>query len=115
MSRLALYLFGGFRAELDGNPLTSFGTDKNRALLAYLALESDRPHRREALASLLWPARPDPVARNSLRQALYQLVPKTHCYPVALAGCPLSVPTAFAWPPRLVRQRPSHWLLLGAA
>ncbi len=51
MSHLALYLFGGFRLELDGQSMNAFGTDKNRALLAYLALESGSPHRREALAS----------------------------------------------------------------
>ena len=73
MSHLAIYLFGGFRVDLDGHPLTAFGTDKNRALLAYLALESGHPHRREALAALLWPDHRDAVARNSLRQALYQL------------------------------------------
>lgn len=73
MSRLRIYLFGGFRAEMDGRPLTTFGTDKNRALLAYLALESGHFHRREALATLLWPDHRDVVARNSLRQALYQL------------------------------------------
>ena len=73
MSHLAIYLFGGFRAELDGRPLTTFGTDKNRALLAYLAFESGRPHRRETLATLLWSDHRDAVARNSLRQALYHL------------------------------------------
>jgi DNA-binding SARP family transcriptional activator len=73
MSHLALYLFGGFCTELDGQPLDDFGTDKNRLLLAYLALKCGRFHRREALASLLWPNRGEAAARNSLRQALYQL------------------------------------------
>lgn len=73
MSHLAIYLFGGFRAELDGQPLTTFGTDKNCALLAYLALESERPHRRESLAALLWPNHPEAEARSSLRQALYTM------------------------------------------
>jgi hypothetical protein len=40
------------------------------ALLAYLALEADRPHARDALAGLLWPNQPDHDARNNLRQAL---------------------------------------------
>lgn len=73
MSHLAITLFGGFLVELDGKPLTSFGTDKHRALLAYLALESGRPHRREVLAILLWSEHPETAARNNLRQALYQL------------------------------------------
>jgi DNA-binding SARP family transcriptional activator len=73
MSRLAITLFGGFHVELDGYPLIVFGTDKIRLLLAYLALESGLPHRREALAALFWPDRPETTARNSLRQALHQL------------------------------------------
>jgi DNA-binding SARP family transcriptional activator len=58
---------------LNGKSLTDFGTDKNRALLAFLALESESPHRREALASLFWPDDPELSARNSLRQALFHL------------------------------------------
>ena len=55
MPHLTLYLLGGFEARLDDQPITTFGTDKARALLAYLAIESGRPHRRSALAALLWP------------------------------------------------------------
>lgn len=73
MTHLAISLFGGFRVQLDGRCLTAFGTDKNRALLAYLALESNTAHRREALASLLWSDYPAAAARNSLRQALYHI------------------------------------------
>ena len=43
------------------------------ALLAYLAVESDRAHARSRLAALLWPDLPDTSARQSLRQALYSL------------------------------------------
>jgi DNA-binding SARP family transcriptional activator len=49
MARLQLYLLGTFRTTLDGAALTTFGYDKVRALLAYLAVESDRPHHREML------------------------------------------------------------------
>lgn len=73
MFHLAIHLFGGFRVELNGKLLSKFGTDKTRALLAFLALESDRPHRREALASYFWCERPQAAALHSLRQALYQL------------------------------------------
>jgi DNA-binding SARP family transcriptional activator len=73
MSHLKITLFGGFQAELGDKPLVAFKTDKNRALLAYLVLESEHPHRRESLATLLWGNHPESVARNSLRQALYQL------------------------------------------
>jgi predicted ATPase/DNA-binding SARP family transcriptional activator len=70
MAHLALYLFGPFQATLEGNEVTNFATDKARALLAYLAVEADRPHRRDALAGLLWPDLPQDRARQSLRQTL---------------------------------------------
>lgn len=70
MTKLVVNLLGGFRVELDGEAVYDFETDKARALLAYLVVEANRPHRREALASLLWPERPDNVARTNLRQAL---------------------------------------------
>jgi len=71
MTRLVVRLLGGFRVELGGEPVYDFETDKARALLAYLVVEPDRPHRRETLASLLWPGRPDAVARKNFRQALF--------------------------------------------
>lgn len=72
MSRLALYLFGGFNAVVDDAPISGI-YDHVRALLAYLAVESDRPHRREFLAELLWPDEGEEVARRNLRQALSRL------------------------------------------
>jgi molecular chaperone HtpG len=45
-------------------------TAKERALLSYLTVESDRSHTREVLAELLWPEKPEGVARTNLRQAL---------------------------------------------
>jgi DNA-binding SARP family transcriptional activator len=73
MARLELCLLGTFRATLDGAPITAFGYDKVRALLAYLAMESERPHQRERLAGLLWPERPESTARMNLSQALSYL------------------------------------------
>src|SRR5512137_956885 len=73
MSRLVVRLLGGFRVELDGEVVYDFETDKARALLAYLVVEADRPHRRETLAGLLWPDRPDTVARARLRQTLFRV------------------------------------------
>ena len=58
---------------LGGEPITDFATDKARALLAYLVVEADRPHRRDALAGLLWPDEPEPRSRQNLRQALSYL------------------------------------------
>ena len=73
MTRLVVRLLGGFRVEVDGEAVYGFETDKARALFAYLIVEADRPHRRETLASLLWPERPDTIARANLRQALVRV------------------------------------------
>jgi len=61
---------GAFHVTLDGLPVTAFHSDKVRALLAYLAVESSRPHCRESLAGLLWPDWPDASARKNLTNAL---------------------------------------------
>jgi len=73
MTRLSISLLGSFEITLDGKPIIGFATDKARALLAYLAVEADHPHRRDALAGLLWPDQPQKKARQSLRQALSHL------------------------------------------
>ena len=73
MSSLEILLFGTFQVVLNGLPLTGFRSDKSRALLTYLVIEHDRPHRREALAALLWPASAPQDARASLRAALHNL------------------------------------------
>ncbi|HET89330.1 MAG TPA: tetratricopeptide repeat protein [Chloroflexi bacterium] len=73
MAQLGIRLLGTMQITLDGKPLTGFATDKARALLAYLALESARPQRRDALATLLWPDQPDNKARQNLRQTLLYL------------------------------------------
>lgn len=53
MAHLALALLGPFQATLDGLPAEGLNSDRLRALLAYLAVESGREHPREALACLL--------------------------------------------------------------
>jgi len=73
MARLSLSLLGPFEVTLDGVPVTAFDSNKVRALLAYLAVEADRPHPREVLAGLLWPDWPDTSARTNLRNALANL------------------------------------------
>jgi DNA-binding SARP family transcriptional activator len=73
MAGLRLFLLGPFAAMLDGEPVTSFESDKVRALLAYLAMEAERPHGRHELAGLLWPDWPERSARASLRNALANL------------------------------------------
>jgi predicted ATPase/DNA-binding SARP family transcriptional activator/predicted negative regulator of RcsB-dependent stress response len=73
LTRLIISLLGPFLVTLDGQRLTGFDYDKVRALLAYLALEARRPHRREALAGLLWPEQPEKAAHAGLRNALAAL------------------------------------------
>ncbi len=73
MAHLSLTLLGGFEVTLDGQPLSTFEYDKVGALLAYLAVEAAHPHRRETLAGLLWPERPERNARQNLSQTLFVL------------------------------------------
>jgi molecular chaperone HtpG len=71
MSPLSISLLGQFQLDLDNQNITdTLRTAKERALLAYLVVESDRSHTRETLAELLWPDKPEGVARTNLRQAL---------------------------------------------
>lgn len=65
-----LRLLGGFDVLRDGRSAAGGCYGKMQALLAYLAVESDRIHSRQALAGLLWPERDEDHARQSLRQAL---------------------------------------------
>jgi DNA-binding SARP family transcriptional activator/predicted ATPase len=73
MNHFQIHLFGTFQAALDGQALTTFRSDKIRALLAYLALEANRFHRRESLAALFWPEYNDQVALRNLRLSLSRL------------------------------------------
>jgi DNA-binding SARP family transcriptional activator len=73
MSALRLSLLQSFHITLAEKPVTSFRSTKERALLAYLAVESDRPHRRDVLAGLLWPDAPEATARHNLGQTLVNL------------------------------------------
>ncbi len=72
-NQLKLFLLGTFDVQLNDKAISGFEYDKVRALLAYLAVEAGRPHRRDALIELFWPEQPDSVARKSLNQALYTL------------------------------------------
>jgi DNA-binding SARP family transcriptional activator/predicted ATPase len=72
-ARLSICTLGPLQVTLGGSPVTAFESDKARALLVYLAVEADRPHRRETLAGLLWPESPERAARTNLRGALANL------------------------------------------
>ncbi|MBU1746716.1 MAG: hypothetical protein KKA73_03430 [Chloroflexi bacterium] len=86
MEGLELHLFGTFQATLDGAPLAGLRSDKARALLAYLVMESGRSHRRETLQDLLWGEYPAESARTSLRSALHNL--RQVLAPLAAEGAP---------------------------
>jgi predicted ATPase len=73
MRHIAISLLGPFAVTIDGVLVTTFAYTKVRALLAYLAVEADRPHSRAQLATLLWPDQPEQAARGSLSQALTTL------------------------------------------
>lgn len=72
MVSLSLSFLGPFEVRLEGR-LAAFATDRARALLAYLGLEANRPHRRETLAALLWPNQPEEAALRNLTQTLVRL------------------------------------------
>lgn len=66
-------MLGRFEAQLsDGEPAT-FTAKKAQALLAFLAVEHDRAHGREQLATLLWSDLGDERARHNLRQTLSKI------------------------------------------
>ncbi len=71
MAVLNITLFGPPRAARDG-VLVSFHRGQTLALLAYLAA-ADRPHSRDALATLLWSEQAEQPAHAALRRILYDL------------------------------------------
>jgi TolB-like protein len=72
MAALAVALLGGFEIRSDGVPRDLTG-QKERALLAILALPPGVGHPRERLAGMLWGDRGEAQARDSLKHALARL------------------------------------------
>ncbi|MBK9940316.1 MAG: hypothetical protein IPP13_01660 [Kouleothrix sp.] len=70
MPLTTIRLLGPLDITIGDEPVSGFAYPKVRALLAFLAVESHRPHSREQLAALLWPNQPEQAARGSLSQAL---------------------------------------------
>ena len=70
MAELSIALLGGFTVTLGGEAVRGFTSNKERALLAYLAVEMRHIHQRDSLATLLWPGYPGRSARANLRGAL---------------------------------------------
>ncbi len=73
MSKLSIRLLGEFSVSISGIAVERFATDKVRALLAYLAAESDKAHTRTQLATLLWGDWDDTGAKANLRKTLFRL------------------------------------------
>jgi WD40 repeat protein/serine/threonine protein kinase/DNA-binding SARP family transcriptional activator len=73
MAQLNIFMLGSFRATQGNGQALQFKSAKDRALLAYLAVEADRAHHRDTLATLLWPEMPDSAARSNLRYTLSSL------------------------------------------
>ncbi len=73
MADLKLTLLGGFEARWATGEVADLPGQKDRALLAYLAIAAGDSHPRERLAGLLWSERGDQQARDSLKQALLRL------------------------------------------
>jgi predicted ATPase/DNA-binding SARP family transcriptional activator len=65
-------LFGGLVVRVDEQPVAS-RYEAGLLLLAWLALHPGRDFTRDALAALLWPDPPLPVARRRLREVLFSL------------------------------------------
>src|SRR5215471_19279564 len=72
MAVVELTLLGAFEVKLAGQVVDLPG-QKDRALLAILALSPGAVHSRDKLASLLWGERGDQQARGSLKHSLTRL------------------------------------------
>jgi WD40 repeat protein/DNA-binding SARP family transcriptional activator len=70
---LSIWLLGPPQVRQDRELVSDLRSDKALALLAYLVVESDRAHRREKLAGMLWPDYTESSARANLRRALADL------------------------------------------
>jgi len=73
MSRLSVRLFGRLSVRRDDQAVCGLTPSKVQELFCYLLLHRDRPHPREALASLLWGDTSTSQSKKYLRQSLWQL------------------------------------------
>lgn len=71
--RFVICALSGFHVSVEKVPISDFGSNKARALLIYLLMESGRIHMRTALANLFWPDRSARAALNNLNQTLFML------------------------------------------
>jgi DNA-binding SARP family transcriptional activator len=73
MPALAVRLLGQFSVSTGDGATVAFEGRKVQELFAYLLLERDRRHAREAIAGLFWTDSRTDQARKYLRQALWQV------------------------------------------
>lgn len=72
MGTLELAFFGAFVIRR-ADQLIHLASGRTQNLFVYLLLEAARSHSRTQLAALLWPDEPERVAKQNLRQTLYEL------------------------------------------
>ncbi len=72
MDLLRITLFGKFSMWRGSKPLIGFEAQKVQELFAYLLLNRNRPHPREALASILWEHCSTEQSKMYLRRVLWQ-------------------------------------------
>src|SRR2546423_1015617 len=90
-----LYLLGAPRLERDG-VLVAIDRRKAVALLAYLAL-TGQTHRRDAIATLLWPDSGQTHARANLRHTLVVLKQTLGDDALAIAGDSVALKPVALW------------------
>jgi TolB-like protein/DNA-binding SARP family transcriptional activator len=73
MDKLSIRLLGGFEITGGHHAGASAVSRKAKAVLAFVALQPDRPQSRELLAALFWQNSPEAQARTNLRQTLAAL------------------------------------------
>lgn len=72
-AELAFTLLGKFAARQGDTPVLEHAGRKVQELVAYVLLHPNRQHRREAMASVLWPDSDRDQALKNLRQTLWLL------------------------------------------
>ncbi len=70
MTALEISLLGPLKVSKGGKNINKFESNKVRALLAYLVLETERTHSRETVAEMLWPESTPQSGLANLRYAL---------------------------------------------
>ncbi len=73
MTVATLRLLGTFELKLSDGRVLDLPGQKDRALLAFLALSGGTPQSRDKLANLLWGDHGEPQARDSLKHALTRI------------------------------------------